>query len=275
MLTPHRGVPLRYAVDRAALAPSLRDTFVELHADDDTRAFVDEAFERPTSALRLSMRSAARSIMSDYDANALFDTHAMHVLSSAQWSALLGRRFDRWLDVGSGDGKVTATLTSVAATIVTTETSERMAARLRERGFACHGVDLATTPLAGEAAFDVVSALNVLDRTARPYTLVEAMLRHLAPFGLLVLAVPLPLAPHVHVRGGTVDPDELLPIDRRGFESAASTLVDVALAPLGLVPLAATRVPYLSRGDAVTRVHVLDDFVVVLRRASEPQALST
>lgn len=269
----HRGLGLRYACDRSRLSPRLRDRFLELSLDPSTRAWIDDAHARPTSGMRLAARRAAKAMLGDYDANALFDTHDMRVLGREQWSALLGDvSAARWLDVGAGDGKVAAEIRAIAGEVVTTETSTRMAARLRERGFECHAVDLVTEVFPDDRRFAVVSALNVLDRTPRPYSLVERMLDRLEPGGRLVLAVPLPLSPHVHVGNSTVDPDELLPIERRSFEEAASTLVDVALVPLGLELVSMSRVPYLSRGDRTVPVHVLDDCILVLRRVGDAEA---
>lgn len=268
-LAVHRGVAMRYTVVRERLGPALAHRFVELDLDPSTRAWIDAAIDRPTPAARLAARSLARSVLGDYDANALFDTHDMRVLGREQWSRLLPDvPFARWLDVGAGDGRVTAEFAPFAKELVTTETSSRMAGRLRERGFVCHEIDLVGTELPEREPFDVVTALNVIDRTARPYTLIERMRDRLAPGGRLVLAVPLPLSPHVHVGRSTVDPDELLPIDRRSFEHAATTLVETGLAPLGLELVAMTRVPYLSRGDRAVPVYVLDDCVLVLRRAA-------
>lgn len=274
-LSAHRGISLRYAIDPRRASAGLASTFRPLELDASTRAWLDDAIDRPTAAPRLLARRVARSLMGDYDANALFDTHDMRVLGREQWALLLDSfashdqgSVSRWLDVGAGDGRVTAELAPLARVVETTETSHRMAKRLRERGFVCHEVDLVTSRLETPERYDVISALNVLDRTARPYTLVERMMELLAPSGRLVLSAPLPLAPHVHVGNATLDPDELLPIDRRSFEQAATTLVETALLPLGLELLAWTRVPYLSRGDANVPVYVLDDAVFVLGRRS-------
>lgn len=266
-LSAHRGVAVRYGIDRARASRLLASRFVELGLDSATKAWIDGAIDRPTPSSRLLARKVARSLIGDYEANALFDTHDMRVLGREQWPLLLaGVSTRRWLDVGAGDGRVTREIAAIASEVETTETAHRMASRLRERGFVCHEIDLVGQRLEGSAPFDVVSALNVLDRTSRPYTLVERMMDLLAPAGVLVLAVPLPLSPHVHVGASTLDPDELLPIDRRSFEQAASALVETGLFPLGLELVAWTRVPYLSRGDGKVPVYVLDDAVFVLKR---------
>jgi hypothetical protein len=73
-------------------------------------------------------------MLSDYDANALLDFYAMHLLSTAQWHALLGpHAHGRLLDVGAGSGDVTASLAPLFDAVTTTEASRGMARRLRVR----------------------------------------------------------------------------------------------------------------------------------------------
>ena len=170
--------------------------------------------------------------------------------------------------------RVTSTNSLARQAIVTTETSLAMARRLRARGYACYVRDIAQAPLDEEAPFDVVALLDVLDRCASPRTLLAAATRALAPGGRLIVAVPLPLRPHVHVAGGTVDPEELLlpsslDAEKLSWERAASALAAHVLTPLGLVATSLSRVPYLSRGDAGAPVYALDDAVLVARRASD------
>ena len=69
--------------------------------------------------------------------------------------------------LGAGNGAVTAQLAPLAREVIATETSGPMAARLRQRGLPCL---LAELPAAGYT-HDLVSCLNVLDRTARPLAL--------------------------------------------------------------------------------------------------------
>ena len=68
---------------------------------------------------------------------------------------------------GAGNGAVTTQLAPLAREVIATETSWPMAARLRQRGLPCL---LAELPAAGYT-HDLVSCLNVLDRTARPLAL--------------------------------------------------------------------------------------------------------
>ena len=89
------------------------------------------------------------------------------------------------------------------------------------------------------------------------------LIASLRPTGVLVLALPLPIAPHVQVGGRTLDPEETLPEARDSWEEGACQIFRELLVPRGLSVRAMTRVPYLCRGDAHRNLHVLDDVLFV------------
>ena len=258
----HRGIPLRYQANPELLGP-LAERFVELPPDDATYAWIDAAFERPSRGLALAARSVARVVLSDYDANALTRTHDMRVVGTDQlrWMLTVAglSAGGRLLDVGAGDGNVTRELAALFDTVETTEVSRGMAKRLREQGYVCHPTDLVEAKLEVDTPFDGIALLNVIDRTSHPISLLEALAELMAPGGWLLIAVPLPLAPHVHVGPATVDPEEMLPIDRSSWEAAARELATVLLQPLGYDVRALSRVPYLCRGGSRKPVVQLDD----------------
>jgi len=260
---------LRYACDVSHLRAALADAFVELDADADTRAFIADLELQPTGALRAWARRRLGGVVSDYDANALLDTHDMRVLGTAQWRTLLGAGIGgRLLDLGAGDGRVTDTLAPLFDEVVTNELSSGMTRRLRKRGYDCWLGDLAEeTPPESFGRFDVVAMLNLLDRCRRPLTLLRRATELLEPGGRLIVAMPLPLSPHVHVGAATVDPEELLPIDRSSFEAAAQKLAEALFATQNLSVEHWTRAPYLCRGDARHPILSLDDAIFVLRYA--------
>ncbi len=270
-MTSHRGVTLRYELDPLGFPERLRDRLFELSFDDETRDWMDDCFARPHGAVDKVKLAMARQVWSDFDANAMVRAHDMRVFGPAQWEALLtqvGARCGRLLDVGAGDGAVTDVLARPFDHVETTETSKGMAKRLRERSYVCHEVDMVGRFVPGGAPFDVVSLLNVIDRTARPLTLLAQLERVLGPDSLVVLTVPVPLRPHVHVGPRTVDPEERLPVDRKGFEAQVAALADIAFLGSGFEVVAISRVPYLCRGYREAPVLVLDDSVFALRMKS-------
>lgn len=266
----YRGHRLRFEAKRDDLSALLRERFVEVPPDDATTQWIDDAIDRPNKALALAARAVARTMLSDYDANALAGTHDMRVVGTAQLERLLAttklEMGGRLLDVGAGDGHVTAELAPLFDTVETTELSKGMAKRLREKGYGCHELDLVHDRLEGVEPFQAITLLNVIDRTSHPISLLEALPPLMAPGGWLLIATPLPLAPHVHVGPATVDPEEMLPIDRRSWEHAASVLESDLLRPLGYDVRSLSRVPYLCRGGRRQPVVQLDDALFLCTR---------
>jgi SAM-dependent methyltransferase len=208
------------------------------------------------------------ALLTSYDAHGLLGVYPMHLLSESAWRALLsGRRFARLLDVGAGAGYVTEGARTSFEHVTCTETSRFLRRRLRKRGFAVSACDVTVTDLGQR--FDVVSCFNVLDRTARPLSLLRGARDHLVPQGLCLLALPLPVDAHVHVPGGTVSPSERLPAAARTWEGALVELSERLIEPLGFTIERVARAPYLSRGDEGQTLYVLDAAVWVCRRRDE------
>ncbi|MFT3921056.1 MAG: methyltransferase domain-containing protein [Myxococcales bacterium] len=262
--TAGEGPELHYEVERRALG-KYAEKFVPLAADAGTQAWLAEVAARPHSMVETWLVSQLTRFMSAYDAHGLTATYAMHLLSEAQWGSLTGGARRALLDVGAGAGYVTEHAKPWFQHITCTETSRPLAKRLGERGFRVHAHDLLEVPLPEHGPFDVISCLNVLDRTRRPISLLAALRAMLAPGARLVLALPLPVRPHVHVAGATVSPQERLPISEDSFKLS---LVEMSafLEEQGFDIERIARVPYLSRGDSKAPYYVLDDALWVLSK---------
>jgi SAM-dependent methyltransferase len=257
---------LRYDADVAALSPRLRERFVELACNADTDAFLEAAARGRHSWLRTRAHRVLRFFVSDFDANGLLDMYPLHIASTEQWRVLLGEQpAKRLLDVGAGYGGVTRTLLPFAEQVVATELSAPMARSLRRMGVECHQIDVTEQNVPG-APFDLVSCLNVLDRTARPRRMLRRLVELLEPGGRLVLALALPYRPFYYVGSDTPEPLERLACAEPAWETAVSSLVEHELEPLGLRMLRLARAPYLSFGDTARNLYELDDALLVLEK---------
>lgn len=260
------GVPLRYAIARPELPEALAERVIELDHDADAERFVLDATRAPHGALRTGAYRLLRGIMSDYDAYGLLGMYPMHLASTAQLGRLLGRdpaqASGALLDVGAGNGSITARLAPLFERVCVTEDSHVMRRALSRRGFAVRGWDLTRTR--PTERFEVVSCLNVLDRCARPRSLLGHVREALAEVGTALVSVPLPLSPHVHVGAQTLAPDEPLPPAADTWEAGAAVLASELLEPLGFNVRSLSRAPYLCRGDARRPLYALDAAIFVL-----------
>lgn len=256
-----------------ALPAELAATFVAAPDDPATAAWLRGPGARPHGAVLTSIQRVWRRFASDFEVNARLRMYSLHLAGTKTFALLLDRTEGQpgaLLDVGAGTGEVTAELAPLFDRVVATDTSATMARRVADRlpRATSHVLDL--TDGAALGTFDVVALLNVLDRTARPRTLLDRALAHLRPGGLLLLATPLPARPHVDVGGATADPDEELGGDGATFEEALSAIWRALLWPRGLEVVRWTRVPYRSQGDADAPAYEHDDAVLALRRAPTP-----
>lgn len=260
------GLKLRYSADVAILSPRVAARFVALSRDAATDEFLAEAARGRHGWLSTTLHRVLRQFRSDFDVNGILDMYSLFLASSEQWRALLGaRRAARLLDVGAGSGKVTQTLLPFAEQVTATELSAPMARRLRRLGIECHEVDLEEDDLPG-ASFDLISCLNVLDRTRRPRKLLQRLVELLEPGGRLVLALALPYRPFYYAGASTPEPLEPLVCRQPDWEQAVNCLFERELEPLGLRLLSVARAPYLSFGDTGRGLYELDDAILVLEK---------
>jgi len=265
--------------------------FIQLSADDDTKNFLSHCvsqYESPPLSryVKSILRKPLGLFLGHTDVNAFLTTGRMFVFSTSQFRALMAPWLQsrsemelkalRCLDIGAGDGGVTAQLAPVFHEVVTTEVSSHMVKQLRQRGFTCHEVnDVADVPR-GEG-FDVISLLNVIDRCDRPRTLLQNVKRLLrSSDSCVVVATPLPLNPWVERGTSWVRPTESIgrigcchTDNSRSWEECASHLVEDFVEPLGFEVVNASRVPYISEGDLSNPYYILDDCLLVLRARND------
>ncbi len=261
------GLLLRYTADLGRLS-AVGAPFTQLCLDEETARYIKNSEAARHGTLMTLAHRALRYFLSDFDINGLLGTYPMHVLSTAQWQTLLPECGGRLLDVGAGRGDATAQLARLFDSTMVTETSSKMAARLRKQGYECIEGDVASLPTL-PGPFDCVSLLNVLDRCDKPLTLLGQARSALRPGGLLLIALVLPYHPFVYDRGAARAPLQRLPLFKSEFELATAELVTTALVPLGLEIVTVSRAPYLSGGDAHQPLYELDDLILVCRAVGD------
>ena len=135
--------------------------------------------------------------------NGLLFRGGMFVLSTAQFIEHLGRtvgQAGRLLDIGAGDGGVTAQAAALFSEVMVTESDWAMRWRLAQRGYKCSSPESFLTEWTRGviSLFDVILCFNVLDRCDRPLTLLRDMKAQLVvSTGQLMLAVVFPFRPFV------------------------------------------------------------------------------
>ena len=286
---------------------SITSRFLQLQPDAATEKFLKEYCMGGESVFTDAMAHVLKWMAwSRTDINATLGRGQMYVISYAAVRSLLtasGCAAD-WtarsiLDVGAGDGNVTATalepLLDVTALqpIVTTECSSPMAKCLRTRGYICiETTDLNTvdselrkyaTPkitsstsstsssISPKPTYDFISVFNVLDRADKPQSLLYDIKHLLTPnIGRCVIAVVLPFCPFVENGQLQNKPKEDLNMnggrcmEKASYERAVDVMITNVFEPSGFVVHAWTKTPYICSGDRTTPYYVLYDAVFVL-----------
>lgn len=130
----------------------------------------------------------------------------------------------------------------------------------------CHSVEDVDKWHQKGQMYNVISCLNVLDRCDRPLSMLKQITDNLHPGGILIIALVLPYQPLVETYSIQTHPTEQLPLSNSSWEENVSTLWKKVLQPLGYLPVAVSRVPYISEGDLNKNYYTLDDVIFVLKR---------
>ncbi|XP_049276397.1 LOW QUALITY PROTEIN: protein-L-histidine N-pros-methyltransferase-like [Rhipicephalus sanguineus] len=274
-----------YSIDTDQLTDEfLLQSFVQCELDADTRAFLDRSTEKSnwlgTQILHAVARLFLGWFLTKTTLNGFLGRGSMFVFSMSQFLRLLRLGadspklplFGSLLDVGAGDGNVTAAIAPLFGQVDVTEKSPSMRRVLSRRGFRV--LDAATLrPADGdddgeEQLYDVVCCLNVLDRCETPLGLLRTLRARLSnPSGRLVLALVLPLSQYVESGKCGAKPLETLYVRGSTLEQQVQSLYKDVLVPAGFILESWTRLPYLCEGDLEQAYYWLDDVVMVLRAA--------
>ncbi|KAG7392805.1 Methyltransferase-like protein 9 [Phytophthora pseudosyringae] len=264
---PHFGPALDYGVDKSLADSALQSAFMQLDCDKETEAFLDTC---TGGSLWESLGSTVLGLFySLTDANGILGPQVQRLFHREEPVAGGGGSL---LDIGAGDGNVTASLASLVEHVTTTEASAPMVAHLNARGYnSVQTCDLQHEFVQSRKLYNIISMLNVLDRADKPLTMLREIREMLDPQnGLFLLAVVLPFSAFVEQGTQRVAPTEKLPmrgglcVEGASFEIAASLLLRNVLQPAGFKLRHFSRVPYLCRGDMQQPYYVLSDAIFVL-----------
>lgn len=113
-------------------------------------------------------------------------------------------------------------------------------------------------------SYDVICALNLLDRCSKPLTLLDQMKSALKPGGRILLALVWPFRPYVESNADHRPEEELL-IQGQSYEEQVTSLIRSVLIPRGFKVLGWSKVPYLCEGDLEKTFYHLSDILVALQ----------
>ena len=287
---------LRYKYDTSKVKALTSQQCIQLPLDPDTASF---ARTPPLSPVNFGVRNCLKKfkLLSSYDADAVLGSPKMWMLSTGQWSAILRKadtgvdstdeKLGRLLDIGGGQGFITACASPLFESVTATEVSWLLTWRLAQHGFITKQTDNATPETVGARDFDVISCLNVIDRCNDPGALLRGMAALLHPErGRIVLSMPLPMEKVVKANILRTMPclgaecvDAQARLGRSlgptgtSWEDAAAGMVEVFQAH-GFEVQALSRAPYVCQGDNAAVMYVLDAAVFVLKpvNVAEPES---
>jgi hypothetical protein len=276
---------LRFKFDPTKVKGLESPQCIQLPLDPDTAEF---AKTPPLSLANFGVRNCLKklNLLTSYDADALLGAPKMWMLSTGQWRAILRaggvdsqEKLGRLLDVGGGQGFITACAAPLFEAVTATEVSWLLTWRLSQHGFTTKQTSDATPETVGARDFDVLTCLNVIDRCGDPGALLRGMAGLLHPErGRLVLSMPLPMERVVKsailrtVPVAASDPNLKFRLERSlgqqtSWEDAAAGMVEVFQAH-GFEVQALSRAPYMCQGDNAAVMYVLDAAVFVLKPVS-------
>ena len=279
------GKPLlrfRFSCDERGIQPWMRPLFMRNDVDDAMEIFLRNCLAAHRNWLLQHWHNLAIPVLSRLfgfsrtSVNGILGRGRMFILSSGQLQSLLqngavdpvtpGSKDLRMLDIGAGDGNVTAQLAKVygGGGVDVTEADIPMRWRLWSRGYRLLSVE--NWEQEGHGSYNLIACLNVLDRCDKPLDLLRSMRDKLAPngAGILLLGVVLPFKPFVEKGSRRLMPSQSIKLHGKTWEAHLDCLVRHTLMPLGFRLRSFCRAPYLCEGDLWKPHYVLDDCVLVL-----------
>lgn len=275
--------------------------FILLNEDRETKEFITNCFNKSeeffTQLFHSIVITMLKMFMATTSINGLLQRGSMFVFSEQHFSALIeyetryqGVKLDNLLDLGAGDGAVTAKMAPFFINVYATEMSQPMQWRLKQKGYKIFDVNNWDTQLIESESnqspnnvlkYDAIACLNLLDRCDEPITLLKQMKNALKSDGLLIIALVLPYKPFVEYNKDNRPYEDLMSIKDSSLTCRNQSmyngkmlnkinfqihfLVEEVFEPLGFELLKLTRLPYLCEGNMEQSFYFLHDYVFILK----------
>ncbi|XP_022661528.1 methyltransferase-like protein 9 [Varroa jacobsoni] len=262
-----------YHIDLDAIrSENVRSKFIQLSCDEDTQEFIEQSTEKSswlgTQLWHAMMRVFLGWATSKTSLNGWLNRGSMFVLSEKQFLKLTGWSSDHLaesvLDLGAGDGNVTARFSRFFKETYVTEVSLVMRKILARRGYSVKEVDAWSSP-SDNMKYSMIAALNLLDRCDEPITILKNIPHKLAKDGIILLALVLPVSQYVENNPPHYTASQPIEVRGRTMEDQIDSLVECVLVPLGYILKSWSRLPYLCEGDLHQPYYWLHDVILVLQ----------
>ncbi|MFH4976282.1 hypothetical protein AB6A40_002991 [Gnathostoma spinigerum] len=265
---------LWYSIDASMVSKELSERFHQFHFDEETQHFLDNSFNTSNAVCLqfyyIVVSAFLSMFLSKTSVNGLLGRGGMFIFSTEQFRNFMQIPHDwisadkKMIDLGAGDGGVTSVMEKFYSQVYVTEASQVMKLRLRQRGYTVYPIEAWNT----KGPFDLISALNLLDRHYDPDILLSELYAAASNGnGFVLLAIVLPVRQYVefHPDKQSTTADSLIPVEGETFEEQADWLVNYYFAPAGFRLIRWGKLPYLCEGDHMRAYYKLDDAVFLLQ----------
>jgi SAM-dependent methyltransferase len=260
-----------YKINLETLDPNLRPLVINLSPDPELKDVLENWRAHPYSKFKLLFYRILSRFVPLFTIDALLGMYPLYIFGKKIWKRLVPKEKQggSLLDIGAGQGFVTSNAKGLFKSIVTTETSIGVAFRLWTKGFVCKVKDVALYPeLFPQKSFDIISILNVIDRSERPNSLLRNSAEFLKDDGYIIIATPLPIRQAVWTTVWNEADESLGLVGQGGFEECLNDFVRTVLTPLGLEPTSIARLPYVCKSDDMDNMEWFDDAIIVCKKIS-------
>ncbi|CAB3400045.1 unnamed protein product [Caenorhabditis bovis] len=259
-----------------AMPPMVGQLFMKSDPDEVTQAFLDQSASISGNYFWQTIRNVSVMVLgliyTKTDINGFTGFGNMFLFSENQMAKFLGIDRQTWssngkkiLDLGAGNGDITAHLKPLFDTVYATELSKSMRRRLTSKGYKLlNAVDWATT----DEKFDLITAFNLLDRHYSPRKLLRDLWKKSHESNCyVVLSLVLPISHYVEFNpiGTGTWPDAFLNVRGRTYTEHLETLIVNEIIPANFEVIRWTRLPYLCEGDMHNSAYYLSDAVFLLK----------